>query len=433
MSIPNPLNEHSSAFSLLICTHLTGIVCGVGTAVLVNLRLLGVGLTKNSPARLWKDTMLWTLGGLFVAITSGLLLFSMDPKAYFANPAFRFKMLCLAPAIVFYYTVVRKAAASDARGTKVPVVASISLGLWALVPFGGIFISSLGSTYPVLLLLHIAALICLGGMILATDVRLLGAGLLSYPASDVVNALRIPKRVAFTIAVACGMLMFAARPARYAYDPWFWIKMGLLGLVAANYLMFLHRVYKKSAGLADALEPKIAATLSLLLSAGVLWAARGPATVKDIMHSMIDPSGDFLFESVQAIADDQGIREKAPRTDAEWEDVRRRVAVLLEAPNLLVGRWAARPRDRSKNPQVENEPEEVQTLLDANPPDFLRRARRLQDAASAAMRAVDAKDKDALSRALEGIDKACESCHLRYWYPRDKRAQEAAREDGIVD
>jgi hypothetical protein len=40
---------------------------------------------------------------------------------------------------------------------------------------------------------------------------------------------------------------------------------------------------------------------------------------------------------------------------------------------------------------------------------------------------------DALFHAIESIDKACESCHLHYWYPNDKRAQEAAKQDGLVD
>jgi len=50
-----------------------------------------------------------------------------------------------------------------------------------------------------------------------------------------------------------------------------------------------------------------------------------------------------------------------------------------------------------------------------------------------AMEAVDAKDKDKLFKAITGIDKACESCHLHYWYPNDQRAQQAAREEGITD
>lgn len=159
------------------------------------------------------------------------------------------------------------------------------------------------------------------------------------------------------------------------------------------------------------------------------------ATIKDIMDSMVEPSGDFVFESVQEISDEHGITEKAPKTNAEWEAVRRHLFVLLEAPNLLTmeGRKAARPEDRSKNPAVENQPEEIQKLLDADRPSFIRRARRLQDAAALAMKAVDAKNKDALFHAIDAIDKACENCHLHYWYPKDKRAREAAKEDGITD
>jgi hypothetical protein len=159
------------------------------------------------------------------------------------------------------------------------------------------------------------------------------------------------------------------------------------------------------------------------------------ATIKDIMDSMVEPSGDFVFESVQEIADERGVTEKAPKTNAEWENVRHHLFVLLEAPNLMTmeGRKAARPEDKSKYPQIENGPEEIQKLLDADRPSFIRRARRLQDAAALAMKAVDAKDKDALFHAITEIDKACENCHLHYWYPNDKRAREAAQEDGITD
>jgi cytochrome c556 len=94
---------------------------------------------------------------------------------------------------------------------------------------------------------------------------------------------------------------------------------------------------------------------------------------------------------------------------------------------------SARPEDKTKYPQIENGPEEIQKLLDADRPSFIRRARRLQDASALAMKAVDAKDKDALFHAITDIDKACENCHLHYWYPNDKRAREAAQEDGITD
>jgi hypothetical protein len=164
-------------------------------------------------------------------------------------------------------------------------------------------------------------------------------------------------------------------------------------------------------------------------------APKATATIKDIMDSMVDPSGDFLFESTAEIADANGITHKAPRTDEEWDEVRRRALVLLEAPNLLImeGRKVANPNDKSKNPEIELEPEKIQTLVDGDRPSFIRRAKRLQDAAAEVLKAAEAKDKEALFHSLESIDKACESCHLHYWYPNDKRAQEAAKRDGIVD
>jgi hypothetical protein len=280
--------------------------------------------------------------------------------------------------------------------------------------------------YPILLWLHIAAVIAWGGMMLVTDLRFLGLALRNASAAEIVEGFRWPKRLTFIVAAFCGVLLFGAKAGQYSYNPRFWVKMTLVVLLAANYLIFRCAPNRKMA---------LAAGLSLLLWMGALGAARGPATVKDIMHSMVDPSGDFLFHSVQMISDERGTREIAPQTDAQWQDVRLRVKVLLEAPAILSapGLRAALPRDRSKNPAVENEPAEVQKLLDADRPDFARRARRLGDAASVAMQAVDAKDKDALLRALDGIDKACEVCHLRYWYPKDQRAVEAARAAGILE
>ena len=158
------------------------------------------------------------------------------------------------------------------------------------------------------------------------------------------------------------------------------------------------------------------------------------AYIKDIMDSMVDPSGEFVFQSVQQISDEHGIHEKAPQTDADWEAVRERLIVLLEAPNLLVmpGRKVAPPNVTSQNPGIELEPAQIQKAIDDNRPVFIRRARGLQDAAAVAMKAVEAKNTDALFKAEDGIDKACESCHIHYWYPNDQRARAIAESEGIT-
>jgi len=152
------------------------------------------------------------------------------------------------------------------------------------------------------------------------------------------------------------------------------------------------------------------------------------ATIQDIMDAIIDPSADFLFEAVAMVADERGVTERAPQTDDEWREVRRRAIQLLEAPNLLAmrGRQVARVDDAADRPEVELPPDEIQALIEADWTAYTDRARDLQTAAALAVRASDARDKDALFRANERIDRACENCHLRFWYPNDARAREAA-------
>jgi hypothetical protein len=142
MDLPmqNPLNEYALAYPILECIHLATIALGVGTAMLLDFHLLGLALPKKSTPELWRESMLWTICGLMLAIFSGLLLFSIDPEAYFANRSFRLKMAGLVLAVVFYYTAVRKTALSSSHRAASRVVAGISLGLWASIPLGGIFI-----------------------------------------------------------------------------------------------------------------------------------------------------------------------------------------------------------------------------------------------------------------------------------------------------
>ena len=105
--IENPLNSSELVFPVLECFHIVGFALSVGTVMIVNFRLLGMGLTQETPAQLWKDTQWWTLGGLILMVFSGLLLFSSDPDNYYLNYAFLLKMVFLIAVIVYNYTKVR--------------------------------------------------------------------------------------------------------------------------------------------------------------------------------------------------------------------------------------------------------------------------------------------------------------------------------------
>jgi hypothetical protein len=97
---------------------------------------------KHQTARqLLNDTGLWTLAGLIIVILSGLMIFSSDPLRYTYNFGFRFKITVLVLAIIFNYTIHRKVALSNSSPAMAKLVGGISLLLWVLVPFGGIWIS----------------------------------------------------------------------------------------------------------------------------------------------------------------------------------------------------------------------------------------------------------------------------------------------------
>src|SRR5215218_10929119 len=76
---------------------------------------------------------------------------------------------------------------------------------------------------------------------------------------------------------------------------------------------------------------------------------RVTATIKDLMDSEVDPSADFIWESVATVVSAAGIEERQPKTDEEWTKVRRSAITLLEATNLLMmeGRAVAKPGEKS--------------------------------------------------------------------------------------
>jgi len=147
MLIDNPLNSSPLTFPVLECIHILGFSLSIGTIGLVDFRLLGLGMKRESPSQLDQDTSLYTVAGLVVMLFSGLMLFSSDPDNYYLNYAFDLKMLFFVLAVLFHYTIHRKVVKSDSANGK--VVACISLALWSCVIFGGIFIGFLNSTLDI--------------------------------------------------------------------------------------------------------------------------------------------------------------------------------------------------------------------------------------------------------------------------------------------
>src|ERR1700726_1759105 len=104
-----------------------------------------------------------------------------------------------------------------------------------------------GYVYPSILSLHMVAIPLFGGMILLTDMRLLGLAMNKRPVADLVDQLRVPKRYGFLLVAACGLLMLGCKAEEYYYNAFFRAKVALLILIALHALVFRESVYKRAA------------------------------------------------------------------------------------------------------------------------------------------------------------------------------------------
>jgi hypothetical protein len=123
--------------------------------------------------------------------------------------------------------------------------------------------------YPIVLSTHLTCIALFGGMILMTNLRLLGLTFRSVTITEMVTALRPWKRVGGTIMIAMGLLLALSEAEKYAPNPYFWTKMIILGLIGVHAIIFRPLVYNKTEEL-DRLPiipttAKVAAILSLLL------------------------------------------------------------------------------------------------------------------------------------------------------------------------
>jgi len=135
------------AFAVIESVHLLGLAAIGGAVLLVDLRLLGLGLRRQTVAQIGRDAQPWLVGSLAVMLATGAALFMSESiKCYYSTP-FRVKMASLALAIVFTFTVQRSVVTAQADRVgpvRQKLVALVSLALWFGVAASGRWIGFSG-------------------------------------------------------------------------------------------------------------------------------------------------------------------------------------------------------------------------------------------------------------------------------------------------
>lgn len=115
------------------------------------------------------------------------------------------------------------------------------------------------------------------------------------------------------------------------------------------------------------------------------------ATLQELMTETVDPAADAIWDAVAVIESADGVEERAPATDEEWQRIREHALTLVEA-----GHWLARP------------------AIAGTVEGWRTSAQDLERAGLAALRASERRDTLALLDAGEEADRVCDACHNAY-------------------
>jgi hypothetical protein len=127
--------------AVLQAVHLLTLVMIACAVLVVDLRLLGLGLRRLPVARVAEEARPWLVWGLVGQAATGLPLFlSLAASRYYGHPAFHLKMYLLAAALLFTFTVRQRFVRRDERRAgpyAAALVGVVSIALWSGVGIMG--------------------------------------------------------------------------------------------------------------------------------------------------------------------------------------------------------------------------------------------------------------------------------------------------------
>lgn len=131
------LRESHYLYLAVLATHVLTLSVFLGTALIVDLRLLGLAMVRVPVSQILSHLLPWTIGGFVVMAASGSLMFYASPADKFLNLFFRAKMAMLLLAgvavWVFLLTVHRRLGEWDIDPVPPPaarLAGGLTLMLW---------------------------------------------------------------------------------------------------------------------------------------------------------------------------------------------------------------------------------------------------------------------------------------------------------------
>ncbi|HXA37545.1 MAG TPA: DUF6644 family protein [Phenylobacterium sp.] len=93
--------------------HILSLIVLGGTTILMNLRLLGAGVTQEKPSEIYRNLRFWQNVGVIGIVVTGILIGSANAVRLYDSAAFIVKMLALLAGVILTYGVSRPVAAAE--------------------------------------------------------------------------------------------------------------------------------------------------------------------------------------------------------------------------------------------------------------------------------------------------------------------------------
>jgi len=126
-------------FPVIEAVHLLFLSLLGGAVLVVDLRLLRLGLTGRSASELWRAARPWMIAAVAGMIATGVPLFLSEAIKCYYNDSFWVKMTTLPIAIAFAFTIRARATEDAVRNTarRQMLVGALSIALWVVVAAAG--------------------------------------------------------------------------------------------------------------------------------------------------------------------------------------------------------------------------------------------------------------------------------------------------------
>jgi hypothetical protein len=136
--IGRTIRESLWMFPVLEAIHLVGLSLLGGALLVVNFRLLGVGLRDSTIGELDRQARPWLLLAIAIMLSTGVLLFLSEAIKCYYNTSFWVKISTLPVALLFTLLVKERfARTAQVTTTASRWVGSVDTLLWFIVAAGG--------------------------------------------------------------------------------------------------------------------------------------------------------------------------------------------------------------------------------------------------------------------------------------------------------